>query len=236
MSTTGRGSSHLLGTLLTVVLAVGTGAIAAPAVAVDAPAFCTAYAALQENPTDAQVIRAQAARMKKAKPPKDVAKALAVIRAAAAGTRAADDRATVNATSTISRYVGEQCAASSAGSGSGSSSRRCPLTNEQVTAAIGRPLEDAGSCSFFPPTGASPRVGFVRPGATVCAGTNPAALGFSEPYDGLPVKAYVQRSGDIAALLVCTEDPFDLRVEVPGDGTAALAVARRLATEVLAGS
>ena len=226
--------------LLAAVAFVGV----SPARAVKRDAFCAAYEKLQSDPTNDNIIRKQAARMAKAKPPRDVVKALGVIKAATSGDISRTGKRVVEATSTLSGYVSEQCFGSAGSSGSSSSSTaatsRCPLTEEQVSSAIGTPLVlDQASCTFFPSDDAFPNVTFVRQVSFACSGTIPSEAGFNEELDGLGVKAYVQRdaeAGGTSTILVCDEAPFEISVDIVGDAARAFAVAQDLASQVLAGS
>lgn len=228
----------LTGALGLITIVAATTFVAGPAVAaVDSDAFCAAYATLQEDPTNSKVIRKQAARMAKAKPPKDVVKALGVIKAAASGSIAATDERVPDATSTLAGYVGEECTSSGDTGGAATSTRLCPLTEQQVSTAVGTPLVAAGACTFFPADKAFPNVVFVRQVAFACNGSNPAETGYTEPLDGLGVKAFAQSgTGSGTSILVCTKDPFEVSVDIPLDAAGALAAARQLATEVLNGS
>ena len=211
---------------------------ASPAGAVDTDAFCAAYEKLQLDPTNNKVIAAQAARMSKAKPPRDVAKALGVIKAAASGAISATDQRVSKATSTLSTYVSDACSASGASDSAGSATAptsRCPITAAQASSAVGTQLVAQGSCTFFPANGdVWPSVIFVRQVAFACSGSIPSEVGYTERLDGLGVKAYVQRDAG-ASILVCDKLPFEITIDIVGDSAASLAAAQQLAALVLKG-
>jgi hypothetical protein len=222
------------------VLVVGTGFVGmlSAAAAVKTDAFCAAYEKLQRDPTNINVIRRQVARMLKAKPPRDIVKALRVVQAVASGDISPTNARVAEATSAIASYVSAQCFASDGSQSPGGAeapTSRCPLTEQQVSSAVGAPLVlDQASCTFFPSDAASPNVGFVRQVAFACDRDYPAELGYTEQLDGLGVKAYVQP--DIAVgtrLLVCDKPPFEITVDIVGDSAAALDAARQLASQVL---
>lgn len=115
---------------------------------------------------------------------------------------------------------------------------RCPLTVEQVTAAVGSPMKQPdSSCGFFPVNDKIvPRVVFVLQLNFACNGTMPAEVGFKEKVDGLGVTAYVADWADGSHLLVCRENaPFDVSVDL-ADNVKSRAAAMTLARQVLAGS
>jgi hypothetical protein len=115
---------------------------------------------------------------------------------------------------------------------------RCPLTAEQVTAAVGSPMKQPdSSCGFFPVNDKIlPHVLFVLQVNFACNGTMPAEVGFKEKVDGLGVTAYVADWADGTHLLVCRENsPFDISVDLADDAKARTA-AMTLARQVLAGS
>jgi hypothetical protein len=209
--------------------------------AVDTDALCDAYEKLQLDPTNTKVIRKQAGRMADAKPPQKVKKALGVIKAAAAGDISPTSASVVAATSTLASYVSTECSSSGgtgSSGGSTSTTSRCPLTEEQVSAAVGVQLSvDQASCTFFPTDDAWPNVVFVRQVAFACDANIRSEVGYSEQLDGLRVKAYVQReTAEGAMILVCDKPPFEIAVDIPGDSAGAFAAAQKLAAQVLQSS
>jgi hypothetical protein len=226
--------------LLLVAAVAGVGG--SPAGAVKRDAFCAAYEKLQLDPTNDKVIRKQVARMVKAKPPRDIVKALGVIKAAASGDISRTGERVVEATGTLARYVSEQCYGSAGSSGpsgdSAAPTSRCPLTEDQVSSAVGTPLVlDQASCTFFPSDDAFPNVVFVRQVRFACDGSNPSELGYSEELDGLGVKTYVRRETAVGTrILVCDDAPFEITVDIVGDTAASQEAARALASQVLEGS
>ena len=115
---------------------------------------------------------------------------------------------------------------------------RCPLTAEQVTAAVGAPVTGPDtSCSFFPPPAAPaarPNAAFVLQVSIACTGNVPAENGYKERLEGLGVQAYVADMADGSWVLVCRERaPFEVRVDRAGV-SAAREAATTLARQVLA--
>ena len=120
----------------------------------------------------------------------------------------------------------------------GAAPNRCPLTAEQVAAAVGSPVKPPdSSCGFFPVNDKIvPHVLFVLQQNFACNGTMPAEVGFKKKVDGLGVTAYVADWADGTHLLVCrTNAPFDISVDL-ADSAKARAAALTLARQVLAGS
>lgn len=203
----------------------------------DTDAFCTAYEKLQLDPTNNKVIRKQAAQMAKARPPREVVKALGLIKAAASGNLSPADERAVEATSTLTAYVSDECSTFDGSRSSGSSpssTSRCPLTEQQVGSAVGAQLVvNQTACTSFPSDAARPNVVFVRQVAFACDGTLPSEVGYTERLDGLGVKAYVQRDTVPTTILVCDKLPFEISVDIAGDSGGSLAAAQQLASLVL---
>lgn len=117
-------------------------------------------------------------------------------------------------------------------------SDRCPLTAEQVSAAVGAPVKGPDTaCGFFPvDERIVPHALYVRQVAIACDGDLPAEIGYTEKLDGLGVTAYVADMADGTHVLVCRPGrPFEISVDLADDSKARIAAAR-LAREVLAGS
>ena len=116
---------------------------------------------------------------------------------------------------------------------------RCPLTAEQVTAAVGSPVKPPdSSCGFFPADENKllPHVLFVIQSNLACNAAMLTELGFKEKVDGLGVTAYVADQADGTHILVCRENAtFDLSVDL-ADNVKARAAAMTLARQILAGS
>jgi len=113
----------------------------------------------------------------------------------------------------------------------------CPLTAEEVTAALGATVENDGTgCSFYPPDeGTNPRAVLVRLPPLACEDVEATGLAH-EPYDGLGVDAYLYSAPAVPArILVCTDAPFDLSTEIAGDEAASRAATEGLARLVLEG-
>lgn len=120
----------------------------------------------------------------------------------------------------------------------------CPLTAAEVGDVVGVAVQqDATTCMFEPEPGKEPRVLYVRQVSFACSDTVVNDASFSlEPYDGLGVRAYASPAG--GDLLVCTNPPFELTVDITpdladivADANAASAAARaseRAAAEQLA--
>jgi hypothetical protein len=109
------------------------------------------------------------------------------------------------------------------------------LSAEQVGSALGATVaKDDAACTYFPTDAASPNASFVRQFALACEGSGPADLGYTETLDGLGEKAYVQRDTALGTtILVCSDRPFEIVVDVVGDSAAALDAAQQLAKEAL---
>ena len=115
---------------------------------------------------------------------------------------------------------------------------RCPLNAEQVTAAIGQPMQGPDSvCGFEPVTGKlMPHVIYVHQVSFACNGTIPTDAGFKEKVDGLSVTTYVMQAADGTRLLFCrANSPFEITVDMM-DNAKARTVATTLAKQVLGGS
>jgi hypothetical protein len=116
---------------------------------------------------------------------------------------------------------------------------RCPLTAEQVSAAVGSPVKGPdSSCGFFPAddTKIIPHALFVQQVAIACSGTLPAEIGYTDKIDGLGHTAYVADMADGSHVLVCRGNtPFEISVDL-ADASKARAAAMTLARQVLAGS
>jgi hypothetical protein len=120
----------------------------------------------------------------------------------------------------------------------------CPLTAAEVGEAVGVAVQqDATICMFEPQPGTEPRVLYVRQVSFACSDSVVKDPSFTlEPYDGLGVQAFASSEG--GNLLVCTNPPFELTVDITpsldamvADGEAASAAARaseRAAAEQLA--
>ena len=115
----------------------------------------------------------------------------------------------------------------------------CPLTAEQVTAAVGPPVKGPdSSCSFFPvdETKIIPHAVFILQVDIACNGNLPAEIGYNEKVERLGVTAYVADMADGSHLLVCRGNtPFEISVDL-ADDSKARAAATTLARQVLAGS
>jgi hypothetical protein len=111
------------------------------------------------------------------------------------------------------------------------------LSADQVSEALGATVEkeeSGSSCSFFPPDKSSPRVFLVRLPALACTEEYLEATGLEyQPYDALEVEAYATSGSSPASIIVCSDDPFDINVEIPGDAAASLAAASELAQVIL---
>jgi hypothetical protein len=141
---------------------------------------------------------------------------------------------TNQAASTSSTASGQPQAAAAAAAPS-----RCPLTAEQVSAAVGAPINGPDvACMFYPdddPT-VSPNVTFVRQVSFACSGTMPAEVGYKEQVPGLGVAAHIADDAEGMRILVCQgQTPFEITVNAATPAVerdAAIALAR----QVLAGS
>ena len=132
-----------------------------------------------------------------------------------------------------------QAGASASQSAPAAAPNRCPLTAEQVSAAVGTPVKEPDTaCGFYPVDDAKllPNVTFVRQNAIACRGSLPAESGYEDQVNGLGPTAYSNESADGLWLLVCQgSTPFEVRVDAQGaDLRRAAAIA--LARQVLAGS
>lgn len=110
-------------------------------------------------------------------------------------------------------------AASNVGSGDAPAGPRdtCPLTAAEVGDAVGVPVQqDATICMFEPEPGKEPSVMYVRQVPFACSDSVVKDPSFTlEPYDSLGVQAYVSPVG--GDLLVCTDPPFEITVNVTPD-------------------
>jgi hypothetical protein len=124
-------------------------------------------------------------------------------------------------------------------SAGGGAFNRCPLTAEQVSAAVGAPVKGPDTaCGFFPvdDTKMLPNAFFVLQVAFACNGNMPAEMGYTQRVEGFDVAAYVADMANGTHVLVCRAGrPFEISVDVADDAKARTA-ATRLAREVLAGS
>jgi hypothetical protein len=120
----------------------------------------------------------------------------------------------------------------------GAAADRCPLSADQVSEALGAPVErDEASCTFFPADTFSPNATFVRQSSVACDEGYPADLGYEESLDGFGTEAYAQRDTTAGVqILVCDDAPFEVVVDIVGDPEAALAAAEQLARLVLDGA
>jgi hypothetical protein len=219
--------------LATVSVTAGSAASAAPQAASE---FCAhADLALDASILGASRSDLRAAREKldsilEAKPPRKVTKALKRIKQSIARAdlepSAKAVAALTGAAAVVTSYVARECGDPT---GRGASNAKCPLTAEQVSAALGATVElTPGACQFFPPNGASPTALFVGQVSLMCQGDYAAQLGYTEPIDGFGERAYVQR-GSVARILVCGDSPFEVSAEIPGDQAASLDAAKELA-------
>lgn len=116
---------------------------------------------------------------------------------------------------------------------------RCPLTAEQVSAAVGAKVTGPNSACMFAPGDdltLRPNVTFVRQITFACNGTMPAEAGYKEQVPGLGAVVHIADLGDGVHLLVCQgQTPFELVVDAASPElrrNAAIALAR----QVLAGN
>jgi len=109
----------------------------------------------------------------------------------------------------------------------------CPLTAAQVEGVIGVAVQqDTSICQFEPEPGKEPRVLYVRQVSFACSESVVGDSSFDlEPYDGLGIRAFA--SPDRGDLLVCTNPPFEITVDITpslddmvADGEAASAAAQ----------
>lgn len=118
--------------------------------------------------------------------------------------------------------------ASSNGAGSGieagavppGPSETCPLTAKAVSEVLGVSVQqDPATCMFEPEPGKNPTVLYVRQVSFACSDgvTNDPEFTLL-PFDGLGVRAYASPTGD--DLLVCTNPPFEITVDITPDGKA----------------
>ena len=116
---------------------------------------------------------------------------------------------------------------------------RCPLTAEQVSAAVGSPVKGPDSiCAFVSAddTKIMPRVLFNLQADVACNETMRAEMGYKDKVDGLGPAAYAGDLADGTHLLVCRgKTPFEINVDL-ADSSRARAAAAELARQVLAGS
>jgi hypothetical protein len=114
---------------------------------------------------------------------------------------------------------------------------RCPLTAEQVSAAVGAQVKGPDStCSFFPADedNVRPNAAYVPQVSFACSGKTPAENDYSETLAGLEQPAYIADRFDGTWILVCRSGaPFEIRVDLSGN-EAARAAATALARQVLA--
>lgn len=215
-----------LGAFVAALLATSFVAIGGATAGASTKSFCTAQENVSLDTTSAAAVKKQVAKLLKAKPPAEVAKALKAIKKAGGGA------AVKNALTVVAAFVASSCG-SSTGSSSGGSNARCPLSAEQVSAALGATVDkDEASCTYFPPDAAFPNATFVRQLALACDSRYLSELGYSESLSGLGKKAFIQRSAP-AHVLVCTDSPFEIEVDIPGNSDAAIAAVQQLAKDVL---
>jgi hypothetical protein len=119
--------------------------------------------------------------------------------------------------------------------------KRCPLTAEQVSAALGAKVEGPDSaCSFFPSKGLTPSAGYTMQMTNFCAGDAAATsmlvdMGYTEKLDGLGVPAHIgDRTSGVTVLVCRSGTPFELRVDVPAGKAKARKAAIALAKQILA--
>lgn len=99
----------------------------------------------------------------------------------------------------------------------------CPLTAEEVGKVLGVVVQqDSSICMFEPEPGTEPNVTYVRQVSFACSEAVVNDPSFElEPYDGLVVQAYANPdSGD---LMVCTNPPFEITVDITPSRDAILA-------------
>ncbi|MGD9903619.1 MAG: hypothetical protein AB7U83_09115 [Vicinamibacterales bacterium] len=108
---------------------------------------------------------------------------------------------------------------------------RCPLTAEQVSAAVGGAVDGPdSSCSFFAEDKALPNAAFVAQAREACSEEMRREFDYADGVADLGHPAYVKDGGDGSWVLVCTGNaPFEIRVDVANDErarAAAVALAR----------
>jgi len=112
----------------------------------------------------------------------------------------------------------------------------CPLTADEVGAAVGAEVTGPdSSCSFFPANEDKmlPSAAYVRQVSFACSGNIPLENEYTETVDGLGAVTYVADRADGSWLLVCRSGaPFEIRVDA-GNREAARAAATALARQVL---
>ncbi len=91
---------------------------------------------------------------------------------------------------------------------------RCPLTAKEVSDVLGIAVQvDTATCMFEPKPGIEPRVLYVSQASFVCSDAVVKDPSFTlEPHDGLGVQAYASAEG--GELLVCTDPPFGIKVNI----------------------
>jgi hypothetical protein len=142
--------------------------------------------------------------------------------------------------------------ATSTGAGSGTESgaappgprETCPLTASEVGDVLGIAVQqDTATCMFEPEPGINPTVLYVRQVSFACSEAVVNDPEFTlEPYDGLGVQAYASPEG--GDLMVCTNPPFEINVNItperdailadPARASAAARASERAAAEALA--
>jgi len=143
-------------------------------------------------------------------------------------------------------------AAETTGAGSGTESGAappgprdsCPLTAKDVSDVLGIAVQqDAATCMFEPEPGKNPTVLYVRQVSFACSEGVVNDPEFTlEPFDGLGVQAYASPDG--GDLMVCTNPPFEINVDItperdailtdPAKASAAARASERAAAEALA--
>src|SRR5262245_909693 len=113
------------------------------------------------------------------------------------------------------------------------STNRCPLTADQVSAAVGAQVKGPdSSCSFFPADESKtwPSATFVKQNAMACSTTGRGQLDYKETVDGLGYPAYIHDGADGSWVLVCRgPDQFEMRVDMANQANSragAIALAR----------
>jgi hypothetical protein len=121
----------------------------------------------------------------------------------------------------------------------------CPLTASEVGEVLGIAVQqDATTCMFEPEPGKEPTVLYVRQVSFACSEAVVKDPEFTlEPYGGLGVQAYASPEG--GDLMVCTNPPFEITVDItperdailadPAKASAAARASERAAAEQLAG-
>jgi hypothetical protein len=120
----------------------------------------------------------------------------------------------------------------------------CPLSAAEVSEVLGVEVQlEETVCMFEPEPGKNPTVTYVRQVSFACSDAVVNDPDFDmQPFDGLGTKAYASASGN--DLLVCTNPPFEITVDITpsldamvADSEAASTAARaseRAAAEQLA--